>query len=82
MRFGHAIRRQREIHGLALEDVAAHLGLEISAYRTIEEGGDVQLEEAAGQVLGFAELIGGRANQLYYPCGIPFQKVTDFDVSS
>ena len=81
MKFGEVMRQQREIQGLSEEEVADRLGLELDAYRALESGVNRPFESAAGQVLRFAELLGGQVNQLFYPCGIPFETVKRFDVS-
>ncbi len=46
----------------------------------IEAGKNADFEAVASLVLSFNELIEGQVSQLFYPCGLPFSEVTDYEV--
>ncbi len=79
MKLGDVLRKERENRELATAEAANRLGISVAEYEAIEAGEDASFESAASLVLQFNEMIGGQVGQLYYPCGIPFTEVTDYE---
>lgn len=82
MKLGEVLKKEREGKGLSTGEVAEGLNVIESDLAAIEAGEDSRFEAFANLVLGFNELIEGQVSQLYYPCGLPFAEVRDYDVSS
>ncbi len=80
MKLGDVLKKEREMAGVSAAAMADKLGLSESDYYEIESGGSEQFEKAARLVLGFAKVVGGPGvNRLYYPCGLPFTEVDDYE---
>ncbi len=82
MKLGGVLKKERENKGLTTNAAAKTLGLSVVDYEQIEAGNNASFEEMAGLVLSFNEMTGGQVSQLYYPCGIPFQTVRDYEVTA
>lgn len=74
---GSLIRRQRESKHIAPEEMALALELSAAEYADVERG-ESPLEHCGPLLLRFAELIGQPIFNLFYPCGVPFEKLTDY----
>ncbi len=81
MKLGEVLKKERENRNLTAAAVAERLGVEPARYQAIEAGEDSSFESAAELMVGFNELVKGQANQLFYPCGLPFTEVRDYDVA-
>ena len=81
MKLGDVLKKEREGRGLSSAEVADRLNISEPAYLAIEAGENADFDSAAELVLDFNELITGQVNQLYYPCGIPFTRVRDYEVT-
>ncbi len=79
MKLGDVLKKERERKGVAIEAAAEQLGIGVDRYVAIEGGEDADFETAASLVLQFNEMVGGQVGQLYYPCGIPFTEVRDYE---
>ena len=80
MKLGDVLKKERERRGLPQAATAERLGLSTTEYEAIEAGENASFEAAASLVLQFNEMIQGQVGQLYYPCGLPFTEVTDYEV--
>ncbi len=80
MKLGDVLKKEREHKGVSLESAAERLGVSVDEYQAIEAGENASFDAAASLVLSFNEMIEGQVSQLYYPCGIPFTEVTDYEV--
>jgi transcriptional regulator with XRE-family HTH domain len=74
---GALIRRQREGKHIAPEEMAFVLGLSEAEYAEIERG-ESEVEYCGPLLLRFAELIEQPIFNLFYPCGVPLDKLTDY----
>ncbi len=80
MKLGDVLKKERERKGLSVGAAAERMGVSAEVYEAIEAGQNADFESAAALVLSFNEMIEGQVSQLYYPCGIPFTEVTDYEV--
>lgn len=74
---GQLIRQHRERRGVAIEALAEQLQLSPSEVSDIERGASA-LETYAPLLLSFAEVVEQPIFNLFYPCGLPFQQLTDY----
>ena len=74
---GKLIRQHRENRGIPVEAFADKLQLPLSEVGEIEDGGSA-LETYAPLLLSFAEVVEQPIFNLFYPCGLPFQQLTDY----
>lgn len=74
---GKLIRSHREKKGLSRQELAEKLNIPTSEMESIEEG-KTQLEFYAPALLSFAEAIDQPIFNLFYPCGLPLDKLTDY----
>ena len=74
---GPRIRAKREERGDTVEAVAQYLELPFSEYAAVEAGGS-PIEECAPVLLRFAEAVDQPIFNLFYPCGIAFEKLEDY----
>ena len=80
MKLGDVLTKEREMNGISGDQMADKLGISASSYAEIESGQNAEFEAAAVLVANFAKALGyPGVNGLYYPCGIPFQKVGDYE---
>ncbi|MCP3957129.1 MAG: helix-turn-helix transcriptional regulator [bacterium] len=82
MKLGDVLKKEREKRGLSAETVAQQMNITVDVYHAIEAGEDAPFESAATLVLSFNEMIQGQVGQLYYPCGLPFTEVANYDVKT
>jgi transcriptional regulator with XRE-family HTH domain len=74
---GILIRRRRESCKMTQEDLANQLEVSIDNVITIESGKS-PLEVYSPLLLRFAELINQPIFNLFYPCGLPLEKLEDY----
>jgi transcriptional regulator with XRE-family HTH domain len=74
---GMLIRSHRERRGLTRDQLAEKLGLSPSEIEEIEAG-NTPLEFYLPLLLTFAESIEQPIFNLFYPCGLPLNKLTDY----
>jgi transcriptional regulator with XRE-family HTH domain len=74
---GRLIRAKREAKGLSPEDFARLVAISAEDVAQLEEGTS-PLETYGPLFLRFAELINQPVFNLFYPCGIPFQQLDDY----
>ena len=74
---GQLIRAHREKRALDQEQLAQSLGWQVSDLDSIEAG-KTPLERYAPLLLKFAELIEQPIFNLFYPCGLPLNRLEDY----
>ena len=74
---GKLIASHRETKGLSRKDLAQKVGLSESEMASIEEG-TTALETYAPLLLSFSEMIEQPIFNLFYPCGLSLDKLTDY----
>jgi transcriptional regulator with XRE-family HTH domain len=74
---GKLISSHREKRGLTQKELAEKLDIAASEMKSIEDGA-TPLETYAPALLSFAEAIGQPIFNLFYPCGLPLDKLTDY----
>jgi transcriptional regulator with XRE-family HTH domain len=74
---GRLIRAHRERLALGQEQLAKSLGVPVSELDSIEAGNS-PLESYAPVLLKFSELIDQPIFNLFYPCGLPLNKLEDY----
>ncbi|HKV41005.1 MAG TPA: helix-turn-helix transcriptional regulator [Blastocatellia bacterium] len=74
---GRLIGEHLQKRGLSRQDLAAKLAISSSEMESIENG-TTQLETYAPLLLRFAEIIDQPIFNLFYPCGLPLDKLTDY----
>jgi transcriptional regulator with XRE-family HTH domain len=74
---GPRIRAKREQRGDTEEAMAEYLELPLAEYAEVEAGRS-PLEECAPMLLRFAEAVEQPIFNLFYPCGIAFEKLEDY----
>jgi transcriptional regulator with XRE-family HTH domain len=74
---GKLIREHLEKKGLSSQALAEKLEISTSEMEAIE-GGTTELETYAPLLLKFAEIIDQPIFNLFYPCGLPLDKLTDY----
>jgi transcriptional regulator with XRE-family HTH domain len=71
------IRKHRERRNKTTEEMAEQLGISAEEYAAIEAGRS-ELEEYGPLLLHFAEIIEQPVFNLFYPCGLPLEKLDDY----
>ena len=74
---GKFISTHRQRRDLSTEDLAKKLAITVSEMESIE-GGTTPLETYGRILLSFAETIDQPIFNLFYPCGLPFDQLTDY----
>lgn len=74
---GSLIARHRERRHKSAEEMARALEIEREEYARIEKG-ETEIEKYGPLFLRFSELIDQPMFNLFYPCGISFQKLDDY----
>ena len=74
---GKLIMAHREKRQISRDDLAKQLNIPINELAFIEEGKS-QLEAYAPLLLQFAELVGQPIFNLFYPCGLPLDRLEDY----
>ena len=80
MKLGDVLKKEREHRNISTADAAKRLGISEADLVAIEGGENADFESAATLVLSFNEMITGQVNQIFYPCGLPFTQVRDYEV--
>src|SRR5215831_10996906 len=73
---GGLIRSQREARGISLQQLAEGIQVQTVQMESIEKG-DCPLERYAPLLLAYAEVIDQPIFNLFYPCGLPLDQLTD-----
>lgn len=76
-RCGRLIRRHRERREMTQADLAAQLNIPVDEIIAIENG-ESPLEIFSPRLLRFADLINQPIFNLFYPCGLPLDKLDDY----
>ena len=80
MKLGDVLKKEREMQGMSSSAMASKVGVSAEQYAQIEAGSDASFEAAAALVANFAKALKyPGVDGLYYPCGIPFQEVEDYE---
>ena len=80
MKLGDVLKKERENHGMSAAQMAEKAGIPLDEYQEIESGRNQSFEAAASLVANFAKAVGyPGVNGLFYPCGLPFQEVDDYE---
>ncbi|HKV39262.1 MAG TPA: helix-turn-helix transcriptional regulator [Blastocatellia bacterium] len=74
---GKLIASHRTKRSLSLQELAEKIEVQPPAMESIENGGS-PLESYAPLLLAFAEVIDQPIFNLFYPCGLPLDKLTDY----
>jgi transcriptional regulator with XRE-family HTH domain len=74
---GELIRKHRERRQKTVENMAEQLEISKEDYEQIE-GGQSGIEEYGPLLLHFAEIIEQPVFNLFYPCGLPLEKLDDY----
>lgn len=74
---GKLIRAQRERRGLSQNELAEKLEIPTAELESIEHG-NTQLEDYGPALLSFAETVDQPIFNLFYPCGLPIDQLTDY----
>lgn len=74
---GELITRHRERRQKTVDQMAADLEISKEQYESIEAGKS-EIEEYGPLLLHFAEVIEQPVFNLFYPCGLPFEKLDDY----
>lgn len=74
---GRLIRAHREKQKLSPQELADKLGMPVEDLMSIENGKS-PVETYAPLLLRFAEIIGQPIFNLFYPCGLPLDKLQDY----
>jgi len=74
---GKLIRGHRERREMSKEDLAGRLTVTVEELVSIENG-ESPLEKYAPLLLHFAEIIDQPVFNLFYPCGLPLDKLEDY----
>lgn len=71
------IRKHRERRGKTVDQMAEQLEISKEEYQQIEDG-QSGIEKYGPLLLHFAELIEQPVFNLFYPCGLPLEKLDDY----
>ena len=74
---GKLISAQREASGLSARELARQAGFAPAELEAVEAG-MTPLETYAPALLRFAEITNQPIFNLFYPCGLPFQRLQDY----
>jgi transcriptional regulator with XRE-family HTH domain len=74
---GKLIRARREKRGASQQELAAMIELSASELQRIEEG-RTPLETYGPLLLSFSELVDQPIFNIFYPCGLPLDKLPDY----
>lgn len=74
---GKLISSHREIRGITQEELADKINIPVTEIKSIEDG-ITPLEIYAPILLSFAEAVDQPIFNLFYPCGLPLDKLTDY----
>ena len=74
---GSRIQTTRDRRGISVAAMAEYLELPPSAYAQVESGSS-PIEQYGPLLLRFAEVVDQPVFNLFYPCGIAFEKLEDY----
>jgi transcriptional regulator with XRE-family HTH domain len=74
---GPLVERHRERKGVSKDAMAEYLNISREEYESLEAG-DLPVERYGRVFLGFAEMIDRSVFDLFYPCGLPLDKLEDY----
>ena len=74
---GKLIKSAREKRGFSRKELAEKLGTSVSEIESIEHG-MTPIEILGPILLSFAEMVGQPIFNLFYPCGLPLEELTDY----
>ena len=74
---GHLIAAHREKRGFSVQQLAEMIDVPMPQMVSIENG-DSPLETYGPLLLAFAEVINQPIFNLFYPCGLPLNELTDY----
>ncbi len=74
---GRLIAINRERRGISQKDLSDRVGIPAAELEKIEQGTS-PLETYAPLLLSFAEVVEQPLFNLFYPCGLPLDKLTDY----
>jgi transcriptional regulator with XRE-family HTH domain len=74
---GRLVELQREKNGLSRDELARKLGWTVEQLAQVE-GGTSPIEEFGPLMLRFAEMVEQPIFNLFYPCGLPLNELTDY----
>ncbi|MGB8508762.1 MAG: hypothetical protein WCD76_10175 [Pyrinomonadaceae bacterium] len=74
---GKLIRKHREHRQLSLEELSAQLSMPVEEVASIEQG-ETPLETYAPVLLRFSEVIDQPIFNLFFPCGLPLDRLEDY----
>jgi transcriptional regulator with XRE-family HTH domain len=74
---GKLISSNRQKRGISVNELAQKLGMPSSELECIESG-STALETYAPLLLSFAETVDQPIFNLFYPCGLPLDRLTDY----
>ena len=77
MKLGEVLKKEREKKKISVEAIAQRLQIPPREWEVIESG-DSPLENYAALLQQFAKMIDQPVNELFYPCGLPFQELDDY----
>ena len=74
---GKLIKMNRENRQISLEEFAGQIEVPVSELEQIERG-ESPMEKYGPLLLGFAEIIEQPIFNLFYPCGLPLDRLEDY----
>jgi transcriptional regulator with XRE-family HTH domain len=74
---GRLIALNREKRGISREELGSKLGISVAEVESVEQG-NTPLETYAPILLSFSEAIEQPVFNLFYPCGLPLEELTDY----
>lgn len=74
---GKLIKSHRKTRQMTIEEVAQQIGLPTEEYEAVEQG-QSPIEKYGPLLLRFAEIIEQPIFNLFYPCGVPLDKLNDY----
>ena len=77
MKLGEVLKKERRKRGIEAAELAKSLGIGEKRYREVEAG-ESGLESAAALLQAYSKEVGVPVNELFYPCGLPFQELDDY----
>ena len=77
MKLGDVLKKERERKNISVEAIAEQLRIPPREWEMIEAG-ESPLETYAALLQQFSKVIDQPVNELFYPCGLPFQELDDY----
>ncbi len=79
MTFGSVLLKERKRSKIAPDEMARRLGIPNTEYMLIESG-ESPLEKYVELILNFSQVIDRPVSSLYYPCGLPFRDLDNYEI--